>query len=666
MNFNKKKKILLTLLMCCAIVSAGFLTGSAAQAATNIAPTRIDMSSPLNIRDGGAIIQNFNEENINVRKVLRYLARWGNTNVILDESVQGDISLALSGVTVEKAFEYVRKLANLSYTYKGDNVILVSAQNTAVEKGLNRTLSKFIPVRFVNARLVAGLLNNTVFQSNSQDASQTVAQKATAEFRTNSVIIVGTENDIRMAQEFISSIDFPRESKVYQINHANALEIAQLLEASVFNDGISPFDAGQSEAMGDINLTPSKVSVITETYEEGQGSGEVMGASGGAGGGGTQQTFTLRRKTVQSEEVQIAPNGPIVVPDSRTNTLTVLGTRAQIELVDCILPTLDQKLPQVAIETSLIEIFEEGLREFEATIGTADGQFALGFNNSTARSPITAGEVAIPTNDPVIIEEFVTQIDPATGQTTITTQADPLRSRISPGRPFNIIGLPTVRDRGQEGTQFAWTTAPIDRSSQVLAQLNAILANRKGKLLANPTVVALHNAESVISITEEIVRRSTVTRDSTGFTQTQIEIGEAGIVLNILPKISGDGYVSLRIRPSVSSIAGEVATLQGTTTLLKRRDLAVQEVRLANGQTLALGGLLQETENDLGSKIPILGDLPIIGALFRTNYKDMGRTELVMLVTPRILEDSRPVSSSLSKIMRKPEFRQMLNKTTQD
>jgi len=615
MSWRRKNLFLITLV---SLIILNVNNANAQQNPSMDFRSKIDLSVPVDFKHVDNIVS-FNDDNISVRKILRELASLAQLNILLDDSVKGNLSVALNNVSVKEALDYIKNLAGLQYTKKGNNILLVTTKSSAKEKGLTKVSSKIIPIKYVNSKFVATLLNNTIFLPPTDGLAGQAAvaavptegvKKATAEFRTNSVILVGTNDDIQLAEELIGKIDLPREVKTFEIHHASAVEVAQLLQASVFNDGVSPFNA--DSGTGDTSGLPSKsspVKIDIETFQEGTGSSQVQGSAGGSSTSSQQQIYTLRSKAMSSKEIKIAPDGPIIVPDTRTNSITIMGTVDQIALAESIIPTLDQKLPQVAIETSLVEIFEQGLREIQPIIGTTDGQFAVGFNDAVTPATPTAGE-------------------PATSY-----------------RP--LIGLPTVRDNNQQGTEFAWTTKPITRSSQVIAQLDAIIAKRNGKLLANPTVIAVHNSEAIISITEEIVRTVQITRDSTGFTQSQVQIGEAGIILNILPKISGDGFINLRIRPSVSTIAGVVVVgNNGIATLLNKRDLAVQEVRLANGQTLSLGGLIQERDTSTGSGVPGISSMPLIGALFRSTSKDLQRSELIMLVTPKILQDCTPMNMS--------------------
>jgi len=636
-----KLKLGLLSIMAGAVITSGLigLNGNSVYAATlqaNAAKTEY-LHQPIAVSGGNQrVIMKL--RGVDLRDLLRSLATRAGFNILMDESVDGSISVDLNNVTIDQALDTVKDYANLVYM-QDEKTLVVSSKDSELSQSINQQVSQMIPVKYVNAKLIADILNSTLFSaSGEQDTAS--AKKATAEYRTNTVFVVGTDNDVRLASE-IKNIDVPRQSKTFRINHANVVDVAQLLQATIFNDGVAPYDSTGS-GDGDRQLKSSAISVVTETFQEGSGTEEVQGASGD-GGGGTQQTFSLRTKIIEAREVKINPEGPLIVPDSRSSTLTIMGTVEQIALAEAVIPTLDQKLPQVAIEASLIEVSESSMKNLEVLWGQQGGQWGTGFNNSSKGK----GAAAV-AGDPAFqpLADLVRTTVDQNGNIVSTTYENAL------GPLSQIIGLPTLRGEkpiNANGLAAAFSTSPLNitRSNQFLFQINAMVSQGKAKLLANPTVMAVHNSEAVISITEEVVRRTTVTRDATGFTQTQVEIGEAGIILDIIPKVSGDGYVNLRIRPSVSSVAQQIIKDdQNITTLLRRKDLAVQEVRLVDGQTLAIGGLIDERSQADHSKIPGLADLPIVGTLFRTSANDRERNELLMLVTPRIVQDDRPLISS--------------------
>ena len=111
---------------------------------------------------------------------------------------------------------------------------------------------------------------------------------------------------------------------------------------------------------------------------------------------------------------------------------------------------------------------------------------------------------------------------------------------------------------------------------------------------------------------------------------------DEGLLIEVLPFISPDGYVSLNITPEFSTIKTQAPEY----TLLQRRDLELKNIRIKDGETLVLAGLIKEGESQKASKMPFLSDLPFIGAFFRQSSNTKTREELVIVVTPHIIKDA--------------------------
>ena len=577
----------------------------------------------------------------NIRNVLRELSWVSGFNLVMDESVEGDISVSLNNVTINQALQSVARLGNIEIIPQSGNIYLAIASKEAQSKGLSRQLSKVIRLDYTSARRVAGILNSSVFaQQGAGGAGGALAavtggggaggqnlQKARPDNRSNSIVVVGTAQDIKVAEEVIQKLDKPRHRKTFYLSHANALDVATLIAGGVFNDGNAILDVGEDEGGGggggggggaggaqggQEEAQASKFFVESETIAEGAGvnnlSGSTGGDTGGSASGSLSQSITLRGTVKTTETAKVLPEGPIVIPDTRTNSVTIMGTAEQIALVEQMIPTLDARLPQVSIEVSLIEVSEAGRNSLSNQVGIADGKLQLGFNNQ-----------ALPTIDP----------PPNLGN-------------------VGLIGLPTVNGQNQALAGVGFSTSPLTTRGNFLVQLEALIRNNQAKILANPTVVAMHDTESVISLVQEVIRRTTVTIEgTTGTVTNEIELGDAGIVLDILPKVGEDGTINMRIRPSVTSVLQTTQDGGGNTvTLLSKRDLLTQNVRIRDNETLVLGGIINESENRTHQKIPLLGELPIIGALMRSSVRNTNRTELVILMTPHILNTTTttPVS----------------------
>jgi type IV pilus assembly protein PilQ len=111
-----------------------------------------------------------------------------------------------------------------------------------------------------------------------------------------------------------------------------------------------------------------------------------------------------------------------------------------------------------------------------------------------------------------------------------------------------------------------------------------------------------------------------------------------GIILKVTPTINSDGRISMKINPSVSQPSATVASVAGGAPGIDTRS-ADTNVIVRNGETIVIGGLIHDTQSEAVFKVPILGDIPLLGYLFKKKSMSRTRMELLIFVTPRILED---------------------------
>ncbi len=181
--------------------------------------------------------------------------------------------------------------------------------------------------------------------------------------------------------------------------------------------------------------------------------------------------------------------------------------------------------------------------------------------------------------------------------------------------------------------------------SKFLSTLQAQIISGNGKILTDPTLVVQEGQKSTVNLTQDVFGGFKINSVAgTGATTSTREpiIKQAGLTLEILVnRIDDNGFVSVGVSPTVSSIGSTVNTADGDIALLQSRTLNSGEIRLRDGQTLILSGIIQESDRTSVTKVPILGDIPILGALFRSTNKTNQRQEVVVLLTPQILNDNK-------------------------
>ena len=179
--------------------------------------------------------------------------------------------------------------------------------------------------------------------------------------------------------------------------------------------------------------------------------------------------------------------------------------------------------------------------------------------------------------------------------------------------------------------------------------INYLIRNSKGRVVANPKILITNGETSTIDITQDYIESTeteqTAYTGGTLATRTYNIGSDAGIQVEITPFISPDGYVTLNITPEYATIlrqetATDAAGEYIAATLLSRRNLDLKNVRIKDGETLVIAGLINEEEQKVIGKVPVLGDIPGIGALFRSTNSTKTKNEMVIMITPKIVTDT--------------------------
>ena len=382
--------------------------------------------------------------------------------------------------------------------------------------------------------------------------------------------------------------------------------------------------------------------------------------------------------------------GVSVSADDRLNSITVVGDPRKVEIASTFLTQLDLRRRQVAVNVKIIDINLLGTDAFRSSFsfGAGDGFFvndggAASLNFGGTR-PSTRNEATGSLVTPAVINNPFSGsqvfVDPnrrlivpgaGVGQTTIVNgevvqdrprdaafpapisgvTRDPFGAgitNITPGTNTvtTTSGTPPVTNTVQ-GTRGSITTSLpslFQFPRRLLTALQAQITSGNAKILADPTLVVQEGQTARVNLTQEVFGgfnlRSVTTNNITNQVQEPI-IKNAGLSLEVVVEgIDDNGFVTMRINPTVSAPAASIDTQQGQITLVQSRDLQSGLVRLRDGQTLILSGVIQETDRTTVSKVPILGDIPILGALFRSTSRENSRQEVVIIVTPQILDDS--------------------------
>jgi len=171
--------------------------------------------------------------------------------------------------------------------------------------------------------------------------------------------------------------------------------------------------------------------------------------------------------------------------------------------------------------------------------------------------------------------------------------------------------------------------------------LNALSSVTDVNVVSSPSLLVLDNREAELRVGDQVPVATQSAVDSTDANApivNSIEFRDTGVILKIRPRVSDAGRVIMDIEQEVSDVAQTTSSGIDSPTISQRR--IKTSVAVDSGQTLALGGLIQESTSLVKTKVPLLGDVPLLGEFFRSKGDDLGRSELLILITPRVIRDA--------------------------
>ncbi len=381
--------------------------------------------------------------------------------------------------------------------------------------------------------------------------------------------------------------------KVVALEKANSLIIeGSASEVSKLRELLASMDVGSLAPRG-------AVSVIPLRFADGEGLNELL------------------QQLLPTYVIEGQPT-PTVAYDSGSNTLVISASGEVQADLEQIIRRLDQRRPQVLVEAIIVEISDNAAKELGV-------QFALsGINGSTI--PLLATNFSRQAGNVVSILGAIGADDVGLSDDSQTT--------------FETAAISTLA--GIDGGAFGIGGSSNDTLFGLI--INALETDEDSNILSTPFVTTLDNVPATFLVGQEIpITTGSSTSDTLGVFST-FERQEVGIQLDVLPQISDGDVVRLEIEQIVSSIAGVLTSEAGDFVLNKRE---ITTTVLANdGEIIVLGGLVQDDEQLTASKVPILGDIPIAGKLFRSKGTTRNKTNLMVFIRPTIIRNASDARSA--------------------
>lgn len=369
---------------------------------------------------------------------------------------------------------------------------------------------------------------------------------------------------------------------------------------------------GVGSAQSELNsIMPQDVSSSSSSSSSGDSTGLNLGGSSSGSGSDSYSGGAEITTIVKS---MLSPVGKIAV-DPRTNKLIITDVAEVFPQVENILAELDIKPPQILIEAQIVEVSKTSGLSLGFEYGGSDG--AMVSMTGPKRK--------------VDLEYIKGQ--GVKGWNYIFPSKDQLNSGSSgSGSGSGSGSSSSSSDEGEDKGGL------LDFSAFNIV-LKSLLTRGEAKYLGKPKVVTLNNKTATITTSTDATVGQTVSQSGSGggeaLTTQSAERKRVGLTLQVTPQVNREGYVTLYVQPSYSDLVSSGFDFSKDTTTRAASTL----VRVKNGQTVVIGGLLTSRETDQTRKVPLLGDIPLLGWLFTSKTKSKSTTDLVIFITPTILAE---------------------------
>lgn len=484
-------------------------------------------------------------------------------------------------------------------------------------------------------------------------------------------------------------------TKVLKVSHVSAMELKKLLDPLV--------RGGKEGAVS--AFAGSNHLIITDTADNVRQAEKIVAELDKAGSAQTVQVIplqhaspddiapeiTLAMKGAQSAGSAVArhlqqvgeglsslPTGVMIIPSPHAMSLVVVGTPLQIEDAKRTIQLLDVepkagsgRLHVIFLKYLLAEDAAKSLNALLAKTVDKDKRSSIALESNAANNALI---VESSQGDFLVVKELVTQLDTMPQQVLVEIIIAEIQAgkSLDFGATLSTVEIPdagqtalvgrsrpgasdTIMDAITQGLFPQGITFGVAHGSStvngrqvpnIAAAITALAQNRDVKILSNVPLWAQNNAEASVNVVENIpVLKSTIQGGSGTARDViqNIDRMDVGIKLKLTPHVNPDDEITLKLNPSIEAIVDEGTAGQFSPTIA-RRDVQTT-VTVSNNQSVIISGLIREDRVNQVNKVPILGDIPLLGWLFKSKSDAIKRTNLLILVTPHLVSDAKAAAA---------------------
>ena len=486
---------------------------------------------------------------------------------------------------------------------RADSLNQLTALIRDLDSNINDSL-QVIPLRHVDAERMMELISALVANAGSGQAQGGNNQlKVIADSSSDRLLVKGSPEMIAKVQEMVNQLDTTPTRRlsglrVFRLKYASASHIADMLRGLLANQSINSAGATSTLESASLNDASSTGAAINSAASDSVGSSTSVvptSSTSGAGTGVGGKPFS------------------IIADETQNAVIVNADPELMFEIEDAV-NQLDSRRAQVLIQAAIVEVSGDDATQLgvQWALGNANsGYGVVNFNNVGASATTLAGAALAGSG--------------VAGATALSQAASSIVGA--------LVGIGDSRKDSQGNTEFYG------------AILQALDKSTSANLLSMPSILTLDNEKASILVGQNVpfVTGSFTTSGNNSNNPFQtIDRQDIGINLNVIPHIGDNGTVRLEVSQEVSSIA---PTSSGVNGLITNKSLINTTILADDQQTIALGGLMRDNSTTSQQKVPGLGNVPVIGRLFRSDNDNTQKSNLIIFLQPTILRDGGAVAS---------------------
>ena len=567
-----------------------------------------------------------NYDNVEVRAVTQDIARFAKKTIILDPRVKGKVTIfSDSLLDQEQVWQvYLRTIQVNGFSAINEgNIVRIIPDNEATRDSNDPTQNADYVTKIL-------LLNNRSADELLPMLKPIVGRQASLSSiaSINSILLVDRKSNVDRIELLLEELDEDDTAKIsiIKLNNLSSVEAVRILDKLKLqsNPTINNFIAIPFTQSNSVILSANKVvsknveSTLRVLDEDVQNDGTVA---------------VIYLKYAKADEVASIVNTvsstfaadsdsqkPVVTYHEKTNSLIVASEGSNLDLIRNLVAKIDIRRAQVLVEAIIVELSENAAEN-------------LGIEAIFSGSDDDGNQI------PIGITRFPSSKSP--DLLAITGNS------VQGGDDATLSAIATNSLLNTQGLVAGFGSIDSDGDSFV-GIINAIAEDQNSNILSTPSIIAMDNEPANLVIGQEIpitIGESLGANNANPFRTTSRQ--EVGVKLSITPQINEGNSVILDIKQEVSGVAG---ALTGGTDIITNKRTIETTVLVDNNQIIVLGGLIDDDIQETINRVPVLGQIPILGRLFRSSSKSVIRRNLTVFLRPKILADSKSVNQiSLEK-----------------